>query len=1075
MELFAKMEQQPQATVTFKTLYRNSALAVILLTSVVCISFIWNSRQEQQRTITLAHKEALTTFNKDLAIRFWATKHGGVYVPVTQSTPPNPYLSTIPNRDITTPSGKKLTLMNPAYLLRQVMEDYAKLYSIKGHITSLKLFNPANKPDEWQREALLKFEEGVAEVTEVVPINGEPHLRMIHSLTIKQGCLKCHSTQGYETGDIRGGIGVSVPLTPYLAMERKVIKSFLLLHILFWGLAMSGIALFISRSKGQLIERHQSKLALLNINEDLDRRVKERTAELISNNKQLVQEIAERQKVEKSLEQAENRFRQLFEKAPLPYQSLDKDGGLIEVNTEWLNTLGYSRDEVIGHSLADFMDTNWKGVFESRFPLFKETGEILGVEIEMLKKDGTPILFSLNGRITVTQAGNSLQTHCILKNITEERRIERALRKSEERYRELFESTGDLVARVDAAGNFIFVNHMGKVFFGLPPEELIGMRAFQFVHPDDQQTTMSWFKKCISKKVDQATLENRQVNQKSGALCHILWTTNFHYNETGHQAGATAIGHDITERKQAETKLKDLSEQLSLLLESLPVVVFTRKCTEDFALTFTSSRVKEITGFSQDQFVDDPDFWSSHIHPEEKRNALRELPLVVQEGKHYCEYRFLTATGSYKWFGCTRRLVKFPDGSNSHIVGTWKDITEEKALQRESDQRLQQIIQSDKLASLGEVVAGVAHEINNPSSFISYNIPLLEDIWQVLEPQIDKKSSVSVPGAFTRGLSLGEYCQDMGESLEAIKVGSERINKVVSNLKDFARMDESSHVEAIRLNEVIEKTYNIVGAQVRKTVSTIDFKLADNLPPIMGHFQKLEQVIANFLINAGHAIQEKSGGKVSISTHYIERLQSVAVTIEDNGIGMEPEITARLFEPFFTTRRDSGGTGLGLSVSYGLVQEHHGLIGVLSRPGVGTRFIILLPLDPKHTPLNVQPTILLVGEEEELFSLRNELLTDTKERRTLTVTRQENIIPFLTEYPEVDLVYSSINGHNINDWQLLEAVKTHFPLLRVILSTESPDELHNNPTPFKADCLLQKPFQTKDLCECIEKFPRIRL
>lgn len=791
--------------------------------------------------------------------------------------------------------------------------------------------------------------------------------------------------------------------------------------------------------------------------------------------KELLKEIEDRKQAEKSLEQAENRFRLLFENAPLPYQSLDKNGRLVEVNTEWLTTLGYDRDEVIGKPLSYFLASDWKLIFKRKFPLFKKTGEILGVEIEICTKDGTPILFFLNGRISAGGTDNCLQTHCILKNITEERRIEKALYRSEERYRELFESTGDLVTRVDEKGNLIFVNHMGKVFFGLSPEELTGLPAFQFLHPEDQQATKSLFEKCIREKVEQRTFENRQVNQKSGEVYHILWTTNFHYDETGNLKAADGIGHDITERKLAEKKLKDLSEKLSLLLESLPVVVFTRSCADDLALTFTSSRVKEITGFSQDQFVNDPDFWSNHIHPEERKKALDELPLVVQDGKHYCEYRFLSAAGSYLWFGCTRRLIKFPDGGNSHIVGTWKDITEEKTLQRESNQRLQQIIQSDKLASLGEVVAGVAHEINNPNSFISYNIPLLEDIWQVLEPQINKDNIMSAPGTFGERLSLGEYCQDMKDSIDAIKTGSERINKVVNNLKDFARLDENSNVEPINLNEVIKKTYNIVGAQIRKTVNNVDFKLADNLPSIIGHFQKLEQIMANFLINAGNAIHEKSGGKVTISTYYIKRLQSVAFIIEDNGVGMEPEITTRLFEPFFTTRRDSGGTGLGLSVSYGLIQEHHGIIGVQSIPKIGSRFITLLPTDPKQAKLNIQPTILLVGEDKELFPLKNELLTDTKERRALTISRQENIISFLTEYPEVDLIYSSIKNDDTNSWQLLETIKMHFPLIRIILSSENPDELYSTPTPVKADCLLQNPFQIKELCECIEKFPRIRI
>lgn len=204
---------------------------------------LWGIYTEKKQMQSLVMNTARANFDKDQAFRIWGASHGGVYVPSTLKTPPNPYLSHIPERDIVTPSGKNLTLMNPAYMLRQMMERYGELYGIKGRITSLTPLNPENGPDQWERMALKKFEGGLEEFFEFTEIEGKPFLRLMRPMVTMENCLKCHAHQGYKVGDIRGGVGVSVPVTPYMELGRNLRREMIVSYSLIglFGLFCIGI------------------------------------------------------------------------------------------------------------------------------------------------------------------------------------------------------------------------------------------------------------------------------------------------------------------------------------------------------------------------------------------------------------------------------------------------------------------------------------------------------------------------------------------------------------------------------------------------------------------------------------------------------------------------------------------------------------------------------------------------------------------------------------------------------------------------------------------------------------------
>jgi len=221
-------------------------VAVLIWTAALAGLLMWEISREHQQSIAMASKEAQAYFNKDKAIRLWATSHGGVYVPADERTPPNPRLAHIPERDITTPSGRKLTLMNPAYILRQMMHDYSQLYGEKGKITSFpdKLLNPDNMPDAWELAALNAFRQGASEARDIVNIDGAPYFRLMQPLFIEQGCLKCHGFQGYKVGEVRGAVGISVPMAPYLETEQQTIYGLYVIFAVLWVIGLLALGIF---------------------------------------------------------------------------------------------------------------------------------------------------------------------------------------------------------------------------------------------------------------------------------------------------------------------------------------------------------------------------------------------------------------------------------------------------------------------------------------------------------------------------------------------------------------------------------------------------------------------------------------------------------------------------------------------------------------------------------------------------------------------------------------------------------------------------------------------------------------
>ncbi len=260
---------------------RLSFLAALLWSAVLGLSLVWNLNKASDQAMLMAYSEARANLNKDITFRRWGTMHGGVYVPITEAQKSVPWLSHVPGRDVTTNDGRQLTLLNPASMLRQMMDAYAEEYGIRGRITGLKYLNPGNAPDDWERQQLEAFIRGEKkEVWEVAKINGQPNLRYLRAMFMDPGCDKCHAILGYKTGDMRGATGLNLPLAPYLAQIAETQVQLGISHSIIWLIGLVGIILGSRVSLRWDREREKAQLELLHHRDNLESQVKERTLAL---------------------------------------------------------------------------------------------------------------------------------------------------------------------------------------------------------------------------------------------------------------------------------------------------------------------------------------------------------------------------------------------------------------------------------------------------------------------------------------------------------------------------------------------------------------------------------------------------------------------------------------------------------------------------------------------------------------------------------------------------------------------------------------------------------------------------
>jgi PAS domain S-box-containing protein len=388
---------------------------------------------------------------------------------------------------------------------------------------------------------------------------------------------------------------------------------------------------------------------------------------------------------------------------------------------------------------------------------------------------------------------------------------------------------------------------------------------------------------------------------------------------------------EIEERIRFQEQLQQSKSMLQAVVDAIsePLILLN----DDMVVKMLNRTAAEYYGLSEYK-----DLLDSKCHEMLRASAIPcegcEIPMAISSGRNMIFER--------KGFMDPDRLeqvffypVKIKGAKNKDLLLRIVDITEQRLFER-------QLIHSEKMSSLGILVSSIAHEINNPNSFISFNIPILRDYLQEVMPIVDAYGA-DHPDLEICHMTYPEFRKDITNILDNIEHGSGRINSFISNLKEFSQVKEKVEEDWIDLSSVIEKVLVICNVQLKKKAKSFITHIPDNLPRIWSDPNYLEQILLNLLVNAAQAMDKDNSRiefKVEVRSGWLDH---TILEVKDNGIGMDEKTIEKIFNPFFTTRSGTGGTGLGLYVSHNLAQSLRGRIEVESELGKGSTFRIILP------------------------------------------------------------------------------------------------------------------------------------
>lgn len=524
----------------------------IAWTVIIIVLLAVNIYQIQNSTVDIALNEARANFNKDQALRFWAASHGGVYVPENDRTPPNPYLSHIPERDIETPSGVPLTLMNPAYLIRQINEEFTELYGISGHLTSLNPLRPENVPDEWEQTALEAFENGVTEVIEITEINGEPYMRLMQPMITQEDCLKCHAFQGYQVGDVRGGIGISLPMAPLLIRENRLITAGLVSLGSLWIIGIAGITIASRQLQKGFMELDMSEKHFRNFFDQAPVSIWEEDFSAVHS-------------VIKDLEsQGVTDLGVYLEEHPAFIDQLMQLIEVKDINNQTLKLFGAEHKEDLLGSLNKIITP--------------ETREILRDEIFAIQEgktffEGETTNYTLQGEklnILLTMAippeEEKLDKVLVsMMDITERKRAEEELRESESKLKQ-----AETLARLghwelDLQSNVLYwSDEIYRIFEVDPTQFGASYEAFlDTIHPDDREFVNRTYTESVQTKIPYSI--DHRLLFKNDSIKYVHEECETYYDEKGNAIRSLGTVQDITKQKYAEKQIHDQIRRLKAL------------------------------------------------------------------------------------------------------------------------------------------------------------------------------------------------------------------------------------------------------------------------------------------------------------------------------------------------------------------------------------------------------------------------------------------------------------------------------------------------------------------------------
>ena len=626
--------------------------------------------------------------------------------------------------------------------------------------------------------------------------------------------------------------------------------------------------------------------------------------------------------------------------------------------------------------------------------------------------------------------------------------IELSFRASEKRYRALVEGTQDLITYTDSDGKLTFVNHVAGRIWGYAPPECLGRSAFDFIHPDDRPRTITWFEQCLAAKIQQAAIENRQVNAKTGQSHFILWSSSFHYNDSGELVGVGSIARDITEHKEAEALLRASEARYRSLFEYVP---------DGILITDQQGRILDANPMMCRMLGHDlGELTALHsseiVSPSETPNLEPTLSQPEFKSGDFQTWRFRRKDDSV--FAAEVLVAPMPD---ENLLAMVRDITPRQELEA-------RLLQSQKMESIGQLAGGIAHDFNN-----------------ILVP---------IMGYIELTMMQLEPGHKLQKNLERVREAAERAAGLTQQILAFSRK-QVLEMKPLDLNEVVTGFSAMIQRLIGEDIEFHSVQAPD-LHSVNADKGQLDQILLNLVVNAREAMP--NGGSLTIETanafldaehekqHGEDQPpgQYVMLAVSDTGSGMDAETRSHIFEPFYTTKPLGESTGLGLATVFGIVKQHGGIIWVYSEPGRGTTFKIFLPraeggiqppdvIEEEPASLQGTDTILVVEDDETVRQIVCEVLRahgyDIIEAHSpiegLQIAATKNNIDLLL----TDVIMPAMNGR-----ELYEKAAAIQPDIKVLyMSGYTDDVIVHHGILEEGVYFIQKPFTVKSLVQKVKR------
>lgn len=617
--------------------------------------------------------------------------------------------------------------------------------------------------------------------------------------------------------------------------------------------------------------------------------------------------VLQKRTVEQALVEAEERYRSLVRlggetgEAIVMMQDMgEREGVHIFCNKVWPQLTSYSEEELLKMSFFDLVHTeNRQECLEVYRRKMREGNGAKLYEMSIVGKHGNVVQVELTcGRTNYRWRPANV---VYIRDITERKKIEEETRKLSE----AVEATADIIFITDNQGVFQYVNSAFEAATGYKKEEVIG-KTPRILKSGKQD--YNYYKGLWETILAGGVVRAEVVNQKkNGELFHVEQTVTPIKNRAGNISHFVSTNKDITERKYAEKTLRKSEQKYRELVTRINDGIFT--VDTQGVITFANRALAEIHGFDSPEEIIGKTFLE-FIAPAMKNEIADDIRESIKTGNppKTREMSIIRKDGGIA-FVQVKPVLVIESSTVVGLSGVVRDVTEQKQIQGK-------LIITDKLASVGQLAAGIMHEINNPLS--------------------------SVVGFAELLMSRKDLPADAKDDLNIINSEAQRIVQIVKGLLTFARQQKPEK-EPVDIHIIIQRVLQLRAHEHKVNNIAVDIRFAPDLPRAMGNVGQLQQVFLNLIANAEQAMfAAHKRGTLTIST---ERLGDVVkVCFADDGPGIRPENMGKLFTPFFTTKEAGKGTGLGLSICHGIVTEHGGNIYAESEPGKGATFIVELPI-----------------------------------------------------------------------------------------------------------------------------------